>query len=43
VRVGYLTRAEAQPARYSIVDASQPLDAVQRDLRHLIDRWTSHG
>ncbi len=43
VRVGYLTRAEAQPARYSIVDASQPLDAVQRDLRHLIDQWTSHG
>ena len=43
VRAGYLSRAEALPAQYSIVDASQPLDAVQKDLSHLIERWRSHG
>ena len=42
VRAGYLIRAKALPAQYSIVDASQPLDAVQHDLSHLIDGWLSH-
>ncbi len=42
VRAGYLSRAEALPAQYSIVDASQPLDAVRQDLSHLIGRWRSH-
>ena len=42
VRAGYLSRAEALPAQYSIIDASQPLDAVQQDLSHLIERWRSH-
>ena len=43
VRACYLSRAEALPAQYSIVDASQPLDAVQKDLSHLIERWRNHG
>ena len=42
VRAGYLSRAMALPAQYSIVDASQPLDAVQHELSHLIDGWLSH-
>ena len=42
VRAGYLSRAEALPAQYSIVDASQPLGAVQQDLSHLIEGWLSH-
>ena len=42
VRAGYLSRAMVLPAQYSIVDASQPLEAVQHDLSHLIDGWLSH-
>jgi len=36
VRATYLQRAQAAPARYRIVDASQSLDAVQRDLDALL-------
>jgi len=36
VRQAYLTRAAAVPARYRIVDAAQPLDAVQRALDGLL-------
>lgn len=32
VRQGYLQRAAADPARYHIVDAAQPLDAVSTDV-----------
>ena len=42
VRAGYLSRAKALPAQYSIVDASQRLDAVRQDLSQLIDDWLSH-
>jgi len=36
VRQAYLARAAAAPARYRIVDAAQPLDAVQRALDALL-------
>lgn len=41
VRAGYLSRARAKPAQYSIVDAAQSLESVQRDLDQLIDGWTT--
>lgn len=41
VRAGYLALAEADPQRFSIIDASQPLADVQRDigqiLQHFVD------
>jgi dTMP kinase len=36
VRRAYLERAEATPARYRIIDAGQPLTAVQQDVETLI-------
>ncbi|GLX12621.1 thymidylate kinase [Pseudomonas straminea] len=36
VRATYLQRAKAAPARYRILDASQSLEAVQRDLDALL-------
>jgi len=36
VRQAYLARAAAAPARYRIVDAAQPLEAVQRTLDTLL-------
>ena len=40
VRAGYLGRAQANLSKYHIVDAAQPLEAVQSDLSQLIGRWT---
>jgi dTMP kinase len=39
VRQGYLEQAARAPERYRIVDASQPLDAVQSRLRDLLDTY----
>ncbi|RRV69843.1 dTMP kinase [Stutzerimonas stutzeri] len=36
VRSAYLQRAEAAPSRYRVLDAGQPLSAVQRDVETLI-------
>jgi dTMP kinase len=36
VRSAYLQRAEAAPSRYRVLDAGQPLSAVQRDVEALI-------
>ncbi|MCO1333987.1 dTMP kinase [Microbulbifer sp. OS29] len=38
VRAAYLERAEAFPARYAIVDASQPLERVQQELGRQLER-----
>ena len=35
-RCAYLQRAEAAPSRYRVLDAGQPLSAVQRDVEALI-------
>ncbi|MEJ2515842.1 MAG: dTMP kinase [Gammaproteobacteria bacterium] len=38
VRRGYLARAQGEPRRFRVVDASRPLEAVQQDLsRHIKD------
>lgn len=36
VRQAYLRRARAEPQRYRVLDAAQPLDQVQRDLDGLL-------
>lgn len=36
VRSAYLQRASQAPARYRVIDAAQPLPAVQRDLQALL-------
>ncbi|MBS69216.1 MAG: dTMP kinase [Pseudomonas sp.] len=36
VRRAYLDRAKAAPSRYRIIDAAQPLNAVQQDIQALI-------
>ncbi|SKA10584.1 dTMP kinase [Oceanospirillum multiglobuliferum] len=36
VRQGYLARAQAEPDRFAIIDASQPLEAVQSDIGHVL-------
>lgn len=39
VRAGYLALAEADPQRFSIIDASQPLADVQRDIGQVLQRF----
>jgi dTMP kinase len=39
VREGYLARARAEPERIKVVDASQPLAAVQDDLRIHVNNY----
>ena len=36
VRMGYHELVTAEPERWSVVDAGQPFDAVQRELRQVI-------
>jgi dTMP kinase len=44
VRAGYLARAHAEPDRFRIVDASQPLQRVQSDIRNHINKFIQeHG
>jgi dTMP kinase len=37
VRAAYLTRAKKDPARFRVIDASQPLDKVQADILKVVD------
>jgi dTMP kinase len=39
VRAAYLARADAEPERIKVVDASQPPDAVVADVRRLLGTW----
>lgn len=39
VRQGYLAMARAQPARWRVVDADRPPDAVASDVGALVDAW----
>ena len=39
VRDCYLARAAARPERYRVIDASQPMEAVERALRETMTDW----
>jgi len=44
VRAGYLARAAAEPGRFRVVDAAQPLERVQKDIRlHMNKYMEGHG
>lgn len=43
IRRTYLERAAADPGRYHIVDAAQPLEAVSRDVTSLVNRLVSRS
>ncbi len=38
VRKAYLAMAEAEPERFCVIDASQPLDKVRADIQRALDR-----
>lgn len=39
VRQTYRARAEAEPQRFRVIDASQPLPDVQASIRRVLDAW----
>jgi dTMP kinase len=39
VRASYLARAAAEPARFRVIDASQPAEAVVERVQDLLGRW----
>ena len=41
VRRGYLSLAEAEPTRFRVIDASQPLESVSADIRSTILTYVS--
>lgn len=45
IRQAFLDRAAAEPARWRLLDAAQPLEAVQAQLVATLDAWweTQHG
>lgn len=43
IRQTYLNRAAADPGRYHVVDAAQPLEAVSRDVASLIHQLADRG
>lgn len=42
VRQAFLQRAEAEQQRFRIIDASQPLEAVQAQIATCLDAWFQH-
>ncbi len=43
VREGYLTRARGEPGKWCVVDAGQPLEAVQAALKAQFLEWIDHA
>ena len=43
VREGYLDRARQMPDQYRVIDASQDLQGVQRQLVSVLDGWLDEG
>lgn len=43
VRQTYLERAAADPERFRIIDATQPLDAVQADIRCILEQFMNRN
>jgi dTMP kinase len=41
VRQTYLQRAQAYPQRYRVIDASQSLEAVQDDIKRVLDAFVA--
>jgi dTMP kinase len=39
VRATYLARAQAEPARFRVIDAAQPAAAVVADVQRLLSQW----
>lgn len=39
VRAAYLERAEAEPERYRVIDATQPIDDVRLQVRAALEDW----
>ncbi len=39
VRSGYLQRAAAEPGRFVVIDAGQPLDQVQQEIRKVLEKF----
>lgn len=42
VRSGYLARAEADPKRFRIIDAAQPIVIVQEEIGKILDSYLTH-
>jgi dTMP kinase len=38
VREGYLRQAAAEPERFAVIDAAQPLERVQADIERSLER-----
>lgn len=43
VRFSYLTQAQAEPQRYRVIDAAQPLEAVQRQIDQVLDAYLAEN
>jgi len=43
VRAAYLDMAKSDAARYRVIDASQPLEIVQRDIRKVVEEFSRSG
>lgn len=39
VREGYRERARAEPQRFRVINAGQSIDAVQQDVKRVLDTW----